>query len=78
MVAEDVAVERLPTACGQTLCTPTTVVSSNGVRSRLDSSLGMLNDESGLYLQNLANAAGKVFADRDLLRLNARLLRRVR
>lgn len=58
----------------QILQTPTTINGFNGVRSKLESNLDAMDEQSRLYLRKIANAAEKVYADWALLFDENRLL----
>ena len=59
---------------GHQLCTPTTSVSFNVLRSQVEKDLSGLDDETRLRIQKLANAGADVFAERALLRDRERTL----
>ena len=63
----EMIVDNVPQISAQDLRTPTTIVSFNDVRRRLESTLDMNDDQSRRCLEKIANAAEKVFADRALL-----------
>lgn len=64
---EEMITDQVPPTPGQILRTPITLVSFHEVRRRLASQLYLHDGQSRLYLEKLANATEKVFADRALL-----------
>ena len=65
--ANDVGTDQAPQEPGQILCTPTTALGFQNLRQVLENNLGAYDDQSRFYLQKIANATEKAFADRALL-----------